>query len=233
MSRRLPLVRQHLENIHREALDEHQAVIRDFVRGKHGVYALYRGKGLRYVGLASNLSVRLKAHLADRHADSWDRFSVYLTLGGDHLRELESLVVRIFRPQDNRQIGKFASAEDLRASFRRAMEERHRQVLQRLFHGAAGSPVSSRPPRSRGVGLSAYFGGAARLRATYKKRTIEAAVLKDGTIRFRGRTYRSPSGAAVAACGRESCDGWTFWEYERAPGDWVSINELRVQRRAR
>ena len=53
MAKRTPLVCQHLENISREALEKYQDIIRQYVRRRHGVYALYRRGKLQYVGLAS------------------------------------------------------------------------------------------------------------------------------------------------------------------------------------
>jgi len=97
MPKRTPLVCQHLENIARQALEKYQDIIRNYVRHRHGVYALYRREKLYYVGLASNLRTRLSHHLKDRHGHSWDRFSVYLTIGDNHLRELESLLLRIVK----------------------------------------------------------------------------------------------------------------------------------------
>jgi Restriction Enzyme Adenine Methylase Associated len=46
-------------------------------------------------------------------------------------------------------------------------------------------------------------------------------------VRLDGKEYTSPSLAAAAACKRKTCNGWTFWQYERAPGDWVPLNALR------
>lgn len=86
--RRAQLVSQHLENMSRKVLENYQGIIRQYVRGRHGVYALYRKKRLYYVGLASNLRSRLTQHLRDRHAQTWDRFSIYLTIGDEHLKEL-------------------------------------------------------------------------------------------------------------------------------------------------
>jgi hypothetical protein len=91
------------------------------------VYALYHDDDLYYVGLASDLSSRLKAHLGGKHAGQWNRFSVYLTIDDKHLRE---------------------------------------------------------------------------------------------------KVYASPSAAGEAAT-RCPVDGWSFWKYERAPGDWVRLDELR------
>jgi hypothetical protein len=38
---------------------------------------------------------RLKGHLRDCHKGLWDRFSVYLTSDAEHIKELESLLLRI------------------------------------------------------------------------------------------------------------------------------------------
>lgn len=35
----------------------------------------------------------------------------------------------------------------------------------------------------------------------------------------------SLAGQAVAK--RPGCNGWVFWRYERAPGDWVKLREIR------
>ena len=86
MAGRSSLVCQHLENISRDVLEEYQDTVRQYVRDRQGVYALYRRGKLYYVGLARNLRMRLAHHLRDRHGDSWDRFSVYLTIGDSHLR---------------------------------------------------------------------------------------------------------------------------------------------------
>jgi hypothetical protein len=92
------LVCQHLENISGDALEQYQKIVREYVARRQGVYALYHEGELYYIGLASDLSWRLKTHLSDRHAGKWDRFSVYLTIGGKHLRELETLLLRVIKP---------------------------------------------------------------------------------------------------------------------------------------
>ncbi len=86
MAKRKPLVSQHLENISRDALEKYQNIIRRYVRRRQGVYALYRRGKLYYVGLAINLRSRLSHHLRNRHGDSWDRFSVDLTIRDSHLK---------------------------------------------------------------------------------------------------------------------------------------------------
>ncbi len=66
-----------------------------------------------------------------------------------------------------------------------------------------------------------------QLRARFKGEILTARVRRDGTVRFDGKVYTSPSMAAALACKRRTCNGWTFWQYERAPGDWVAIDKLR------
>ncbi len=60
-----------------------------------------------------------------------------------------------------------------------------------------------------------------------KGRTVKARVRRDGMVRFDGKVYTSPSLAAAAAGQRKTCNGWGFWQYERAPGDWVLLDTLR------
>lgn len=105
MARRRKLLSEHLEDISWRLLDAYAELVRGLIRRRAGVYALYRGRRLYYVGLASNLMGRLKGHLRDRHRGLWDRFSVYLTTDHEHMKELESLILRIVRPAGNKVSG--------------------------------------------------------------------------------------------------------------------------------
>ena len=212
------LVCQHLENISRDALEKHQKIIKQYVRRRNGVYALYRKEKLYYVGLAKNLRSRLKSHLHDRHGSSWDRFSVYLTIGEQHLRELESLILRIVQPKGNKQKGKFPKSEDIRRRFARDVKDRLNYEVALLLGNKARKPAS----QGRGVKFR-----RTKLRAWFKGKKLRALLLKDGRVRFNGKVYESLSTAAARACKRVSCNGWTFWKYLRAPGDWVTVDHLR------
>lgn len=231
MRKKAQLVCQHLENISREALERHQDIIRQYARGRQGIYALYRKNKLYYVGLATNLRNRLKHHLKDRHSHSWDRFSVYLTVGDHHLRELEALTLRITKPTGNKQKGKFARSEDLHRRFRSDIKRSVMAEVEGLFgdgrplrprHERETAAASGRKPVLAGVITSPLL-----LRTRFKGKIIKARVRRDGTVRYAGKLYTSPSLAAAAACHRPTCNGWTFWQYERAPGDWVPLDTLR------
>ena len=125
--RRKPkLVTQYLEFIARAALEDHGDVISKIAARRSGVYALYRRNKLYYAGLASELPRRLKQHLDDKHGKKWDSFSIYLTIGDAHLRELESLILRVMQPPGNTQLGKFAGAQDIEKVFDREIREKQR-----------------------------------------------------------------------------------------------------------
>lgn len=229
MAKRSPLVCQHLENISREALEQHQDIIRQYVRGRQGVYALYKGDRLYYVGLASNLRMRVASHKRNQHGRSWDRFSVYLTIGASHLRELEALILRIVKPKGNNQKGKFAKSEDLKRRFGRDMRARHRSEID-IILGKKPKLSKSKPKAAvsgKQAALAKYLRGRAlKLRRRYKGEVYRARLRKDGTVLFKGSIYRSPSAAGKAICGH-AINAWQFWQCERAPGDWVKLEKLR------
>jgi RAMA domain-containing protein len=226
--RQRTFVYEHLENISRDALEKYQSVIRRYVRRRQGVYALYRRGKLYYVGLAINLRSRLKNHLRDRHGKSWDRFSVYLTITDAHLRELEALILRIVPTKGNKQKGRLPGSEDMRRKFARDVRQSQRLELRELI-GKLVKPDDEELdiPDGRQPVLAVYTKVPLKLRARFKGKLIHARVRRDGRIRLAGKLYDSPSVAGAAACSRRTCNGWAFWEYERARGDWVSLNELR------
>jgi hypothetical protein len=178
----------------------------------------------------ANLRSRLERHLKDHHGQSWDRFSVYLTIGDSHLKELESLVLRIVKPVGNRQSGKFFSSEDLRRKFARDIRTLQRKELVSIIGRKVVEKIERKPKGSlqgKQPVLAYYIDRPTVLRAKYKGKQLKAQVRQDGSIRLNSKVYQSPSLAGAAACQRRSCNGWTFWLYERAPGDWVQLDELR------
>jgi len=124
------LVSQHLGKISGTILDDYPELIRSYVKGKHGIYALYRGNHLYYVGQASNLRVRLRHHLKDRHAKKWDRFSIYITTDVEHMRDLESLIIHIAAPRENRLKGGFVANE--RGNWERLLNLRNKVTAKPL-----------------------------------------------------------------------------------------------------
>jgi hypothetical protein len=250
--RRAVLVVQHLERVAGAALDEFPEALRDFVRGRNGVYALYNGDRLYYVGLASNMRSRLRGHLRDRHAKKWDRFSIYLTAGDEHLKELESLVLRIAAPKGNRVAGKFGASEDLRRRFRRGLQVSLSKKVDEMTGWAepAANTVSVQAglkaaatrrrrqlaEKSHKAVLAPYVKKRFHIRLHHKGRQFIGHVRTDGTIvfgresadwaRLRKDAYYSPSLAAAAAVGH-AMNGWSAWRFWSTKGELVPLDALR------
>ena len=224
------LVCQHLEKISRKALENFKDILEKSLRRRHGIYALYRKNQLYYVGLASDLSGRLNHHLKDRHAKSWDRFSVYLTIQSDHIRELEALAIRISSPKENRQKGKLRKSQNLKKLLCNSVRRRHREEIDELFAENKRDEIYVEGVNDflhgRKLVLAGYFSKGQKIQWTYKGKTYRAYVKRNGVIRFQKKVFTSPSSAASLITKR-MMNGWYCWKYERAPGDWVFLNELR------
>lgn len=236
MPKKSPLVTQHLENVSRKVLEDYQSIIRDYVRRKEGIYVLFKRGKLYYVGLASNLNFRLKQHLKNRHKDLWDSFSVYLTIHSEHMRELESLLLRITDPLGNKQMGKFAKSENLAKrlikDIKTIQDEERDQLIGREQKPPRPKRKTGLKKRERGEPMLAPYMRADilqsnRLRAKYKGKILRAKVLKGGHLSFGGKRYESPTAAAQAAIDSGKRNGWSFWEFELSPGKWVPLGDLK------
>jgi hypothetical protein len=234
-SRKAQLVYEHLENVSATVLEDYLPIIGTYVRGKIGIYALYHKKRPWYVGLATNLIGRLKTHLRDRHANTWDRFSIYLTKGDKHLKELETLAIRIAAPHGNKLKGAFVRSENLRKRFRHDMWHYMRQEMNGAFGGHAHREDTNftgkrgkTAPKGIAIGqpLSEYIPKKLKIRMVYKGKTYRGVVRKDGIVRCERGLFASLSGAAKACTGK-AADGWRMWEYRNNKGDWTAVDNLR------
>ncbi|HVL90282.1 MAG TPA: DUF2924 domain-containing protein [Actinomycetota bacterium] len=221
--RRQPLVSQYLENLSSDVFELYQDVIKRYARGRHGIYALYRNDRLYYVGLAQNMPSRLRTHLRDRHQGLWNRFSIYLTINDGHMRELEALLLRITPTPGNRMKGKFAKAENLRTNLAKEIRSHQQAELDELLGRKPQRRRNTRTPRQN---------GSIPIRAQYKGVKYRARLRADGTIRYEGEIFSSPSAAGKAVIGR-AVNGPAFWKYQRAPGDWVPLKQREASQSAR
>jgi excinuclease UvrABC nuclease subunit len=117
------IITEHLEKIGANVFDDYSSVITDLIKGRQGIYALYNNERLYYVGLASNLKSRINAHNRDRHQNKWTHFSLYIIRKEDHVKEIESLVLRISRPKGNKVKGKLKKSKNLRPLLKRMLRD--------------------------------------------------------------------------------------------------------------
>ncbi len=228
-----PLVEGYLEGIQRSVFSDFPSEVTTLAKGRHGVYSLFKGKNLYYVGLASNLRSRIRQHLRDKHQGKWDRFSIYFIKNFAHIKELESLILRIAKPKGNTVSGKLSKAENMRDVLIEGIKAAQVKQLRKVIGSTKASSKSQRSPKrrkkkqsKRGNSLADFFEKGLRIRATYKVRTYYARIRKSGWVRYDGENYTSLSLAGKAVTNRAT-NGWTFWKFRDKKGNWVSLKELK------
>jgi hypothetical protein len=223
------LVTEYLEKLSGDLLeDKYRADVAKIIRGHAGIYALYKGDNLYYVGLASNLMSRVRQHLKDRHSGYWDKFSVYLVRDDDHIKALESLMLRIISPKGNRVKGKLPGAVDrkrkLHADMTAADSTRRAELLGGQIKRNKVRKVTAAKKGSRV--LEGLVSKRIQLKSEYKGATYKAALLKSGHISYGGSNYDSPTAAAKAIVSH-NVNGWHFWKYKNGSKGWVKLRFLK------
>lgn len=221
------LVSEFFEKVSWELLEKYPQIVKEMIRGKAGLYALYNDNDLYYVGLAVDLHRRLKQHIKDRHADYWNRFSVYLVTADEHTKPLESLVLRIARPEGNRVEGKLPGAVNKRKSIEQKMRDADASVRAKLMGGSAVKRLMKAKVKVTGTqSMNGVVERSHALRAEYKGQQYKATFRKDGRINFAGELYTSATAAAKAAIKVSAINGRTFWKYKNDAGEWVTLSHL-------
>jgi hypothetical protein len=105
-------------------------------------------------------------------------------------------------------------------------DETPNQVLRRVF---GLPPIGKEEPPVDRTGLftkGVHLRDGLNLRKKYKGQMLEAEV-KDGSIVFNGKSFNSPSAAAIEATGTV-VNGWRFWEFfDEISGSWKPLSVLR------
>lgn len=220
-------VQGYVERVSWKVLEKHRPIIKGMIRGHAGVYSLYKGEKLYYVGLATNLMGRVNHHLRDRHQGKWDRFSVYLTTERDHIRPLEALMLRVINPPGNKIKGHLSGAQDMVRALKREIVSSQMDETASLLGGRfVRHRRRSKIKAGRGtLVLAGIVEKPVLLIANYKGRKYKAVLRRDGHIRYKGELYASPTSAAKAILNRAT-NGWKFWLY-KSKGVWVRLAELR------
>ena len=231
------IVEGYLEKVNASIFDKYQSEITEMIRGHQGLYALYRNDKLYYVGLATNLKGRIKHHLNDKHKGRWTHFSLYVIRKSDHVKELESLLLRIAYPEGNRQRGKLTRSKNLLPGLKLQVKSKIKIEIEDLFKSTRikrkvvkkktvqknNEAKSERP-------LVGEFPGGKVIYARYKGVDYKAWVNRRGRIRLshNGKRYDTPSAAGAAVRGRAT-NGWVFWKVKNAKKELVALRTVRKQ----
>ena len=117
-----------LEQVPAESFEVIADSIETTMRGKPGVYALYKKDMLYYVGLAQSLRGRVKDHTKDKHAGKWDSFSVYILGHAKFLKDIETIVTRITDPPGNSVKGKIPQMKELQKILKSEARRKEREL---------------------------------------------------------------------------------------------------------
>jgi hypothetical protein len=221
---RRKLVKESLEKISREIFIRHSDTITDLIGNSPGIYALYDGSELCYVGKATDLRRRVKQHLKDRHLASWTHFSLFLVRRADQISEVESLVIHIANPNGNRAIPSRKEGKPLLKRLVTLVKNKQKDEIRSLF-----GERKKRARAHKGKGLKALknlVSSKQRLYRAYKGKEYTAFLLPSGRIRLKGRSYDSATAAAKSIVDRRTVNGWTFWYIKDSKGEWVRLSDF-------
>lgn len=204
----MAIITKKLQNIGIAALKDYSFLLTELIAEQPGIYALYKGDDLYYIGKAVDLKRRLSQHLKDRHHKRWDKFSLFIVNDKKHIDDLESLLITIGEPNGNRQHPR-GKTLNLNHDFRKRIEV-YRQEQDALLFGCKQGSCSTR---------------TRALQSIYKGKKYTAKLLPNGNIVFDKKTFSSPS-AAARAITENSVNGLLFWKGKDKQGNFVPLKKL-------
>ena len=216
-----------IENISRKILEDYTKELMEVIGKSHGIYALYNGDDLYYVGRSIDLKQRVKYHLRDRHGAQWTHFSLYLTKKESYTKDIESIIIDIASPKGNRQKGKIGDKK-LRKILKEKVIEKNKREIEEIFGKKKKSSKKTKVKKKSlgNVSLKGRFPTPRPLLRTYKGKDYKATLLTSGKIKYEGKIYNSPSSAGKAVTNKET-NGWDFWFIQDEMGNWVSLSSIR------
>jgi hypothetical protein len=125
------LVKGYLERKDRKGFELLLPRYREVIGDSSGIYALYKGNNLYYVGIAKNLLSRVDGHTKDKHKNRWDKVSFFVIDKHRYSKDIETVILRIAEPKGNGTRGKFEKHHELQDKLnkiRREMKDLIRRV---------------------------------------------------------------------------------------------------------
>ncbi len=117
------LVKGYLEKKDRKGFELLLPRYREVIGDSSGIYALYNGKRLYYVGIAKNLLARVDWHTKDKHKNRWDKVSFFVIDKHRYTKDIETVILRIAEPRGNGTRGKFEKHYELQDKLNKIRRE--------------------------------------------------------------------------------------------------------------
>jgi len=96
---------------------------REVIGDSSGIYALYKGKRLYYVGITEHLLDRVDGHTRDKHRNRWDKVSFFVIDKHRYSKDIETVILRIAEPKGNGTRGKFEKHYELQDKLNKIRRE--------------------------------------------------------------------------------------------------------------
>ena len=100
--------------------------LKELMKRYAGIYALYKGNRLYYIGLSTDLHWRVSGHTRNRHRGKWDHFVIIRIKRVKYLKDIETLLHRLTDAPGNRVKGKVPKDADLTRVLRAASRDQER-----------------------------------------------------------------------------------------------------------
>jgi len=222
------LVEQAVERISREIFSSYSGIFTDLISSSHGIYALYNNAELYYVGKAIDLKRRVKQHLKDKHLDSWTHFSLYLVRKEEHIKDIESLLIRIANPKGNQAKPKGYDTKELLSKLRAQVKKKQEEELTMLLGAKTRRPARRKQTKTKPkrTDLKRLGRGCRRLKATHNGKEYRAELTPGGLIKLGEKTYSSATAAARDVIGGGRINGRRFWRIRDKNGEWISLRDF-------
>lgn len=224
LSKSKGFVVERLENISKSLFKKYFDLITELIGTSPGIYALYDGGELYYVGKSTNLKKRVRSHLRDRHLANWTHFSLFLIKKEEYINEIESLLVRIANPKGNRVKPKGKAGTSMLKKLKIMVKEKQGEEFDKMFGDSTRKKLNTHISNKK-QDLKTLIGRKATLFKTYKGREYKAVLYKNGAIKFNGIMYKTPTAAAKAVTRRKAISGWDFWYIRNKNGDWIRLSD--------
>ena len=224
------LVISRIEGISKNVLRNYHKEITKLIGNSPGVYALYDGDSLYYVGKSVDLKRRVIQHLKDRHFASWTHFSLYIITRTDFVDEIESLLIRIANPKGNRAVPEGKATHTMLDKLKLLIKKKQKREFEEMFRknrkeSKVTKHVSFRNKRT----LRGLVSKPTTLFKTYKGREYKAILEPNGVIRLGNKNFATPTAAAKTIIRRPTgtVDGWRFWYLKDSNGEWLRLSDYK------
>jgi predicted GIY-YIG superfamily endonuclease len=117
------LVKGYLEKKDRYGFEYLLPKYKGVIGDSSGIYALYNGNKLYYVGIALNLLKRVAQHLKDKHKKKWNKVSFFVINRHRFSKDIETVILRIAEPKGNGTKGKFEKHFELQDKLKAVVKE--------------------------------------------------------------------------------------------------------------